>query len=135
MKKFSNTFFSSRKLHYILITYDAIISGPVNTLLSSRIMAPISRLTYMTYLVHPLVIWCKIGSFRERPAAWHYDFVSIWLRYLLVKCYFNTDNFSRCFKIVMISLHLDHFLTFVDALRQGCVILRGHFSQAKKSAP
>ncbi|XP_035206130.1 nose resistant to fluoxetine protein 6-like isoform X2 [Stegodyphus dumicola] len=53
--------------------------GPVNSLLSSAVLAPPGRLTFMVYLVHPLVIWTKLGSFRERMTSWHYEGVYLFI--------------------------------------------------------
>ncbi|XP_054719003.1 nose resistant to fluoxetine protein 6-like [Uloborus diversus] len=48
--------------------------GPVNQLLSLTVLTPMSRLSFMVYLLHPLVIWMKLGSLRERPMASHYEY-------------------------------------------------------------
>lgn len=47
--------------------------GLVNRFLSSSMLAPISRLTFMIYLMHPLVIWVRMGSLRERTFYSHYN--------------------------------------------------------------
>lgn len=49
--------------------------GLVNRFLSSTIFAPVSRLTYMIYLLHSLVIWVRVGSRRERMFQSHYNCV------------------------------------------------------------
>ncbi|KAG8189325.1 hypothetical protein JTE90_021831 [Oedothorax gibbosus] len=58
--------------------------GPINALLSSSILTPMSRLTYTIYLLHPLVIWTRLGSLRERIPTTHYDFVYEYLANLIV---------------------------------------------------
>ncbi|XP_071041298.1 nose resistant to fluoxetine protein 6 [Parasteatoda tepidariorum] len=47
--------------------------GLVNRLLSSAKLAPLSRLTFMMYLLHSLVIWTRNGSLRERMFFSHYN--------------------------------------------------------------
>ncbi|GIY56026.1 nose resistant to fluoxetine protein 6 [Caerostris darwini] len=58
--------------------------GPVNALLSSAILAPFSRLTFMVYLVHPLVIWMRLGCLRERIPMIHYDMLYEYLANLVI---------------------------------------------------
>ncbi|GFY59715.1 nose resistant to fluoxetine protein 6 [Trichonephila inaurata madagascariensis] len=47
--------------------------GVVNKILSWSLLAPISRLTFMIYLLHSLVIWVRMGSLRERLYFSHYN--------------------------------------------------------------
>ncbi|GIY66221.1 nose resistant to fluoxetine protein 6, partial [Caerostris darwini] len=50
--------------------------GAVNKFLSWSLLAPVSRLTFMIYLLHSLVIWVRMGSLRERLYFSHYNMVS-----------------------------------------------------------
>lgn len=47
----------------------------INTFLSWRIFNPISRLTYLMYLIHMVAIWQRNGSRRESFYLRHYDFI------------------------------------------------------------
>jgi len=45
-------------------------AGPVNKFLSWKGFMPLSRLTYCSYLIHPLVIWWFIGT---QDVLFHYS--------------------------------------------------------------
>ncbi|GFS94908.1 nose resistant to fluoxetine protein 6 [Nephila pilipes] len=60
------------------------LGGPVNAFLSCASLAPFSRLSFMVYLLHPLVIWTRLGSLRERIATTHYDFMYEYLTNLVI---------------------------------------------------
>lgn len=47
-------------------------------------MVPISRLTYMAYLVHPFIIWYSTGSLRERFTASHFSYFHDFLGHYLL---------------------------------------------------
>ncbi|XP_035215129.1 nose resistant to fluoxetine protein 6-like [Stegodyphus dumicola] len=47
--------------------------GVVNKFLSASLFAPVSRLTFMVYLLHSLVIWVRKASARERIYFSHYN--------------------------------------------------------------
>ncbi|CAL1297039.1 unnamed protein product [Larinioides sclopetarius] len=47
--------------------------GPVNKILSWSVLTPVSRLTFMIYLLHSLVMWVRMGSLKERIYFSHYN--------------------------------------------------------------
>ncbi|CAN8019206.1 unnamed protein product, partial [Ixodes persulcatus] len=44
----------------------ACVSGIVNTILSSRLLVPISRLSYSIYVLHVPLVWLRMWTIRER---------------------------------------------------------------------
>ncbi|XP_076319872.1 nose resistant to fluoxetine protein 6-like isoform X2 [Tachypleus tridentatus] len=48
-------------------------TNPVKMVLSWKGFVPISRLSYSLYVVHLLVIWLRVWTFRERVVFHHYD--------------------------------------------------------------
>ncbi|GIY90071.1 nose resistant to fluoxetine protein 6 [Caerostris extrusa] len=57
------------------ITFSCVTGhgGVVNKCLSWSLLTPVSRLTFMIYLLHSLVIWVRMGSLRERLYFSHYN--------------------------------------------------------------
>lgn len=51
--------------------------GIINRLLSWRAMYPLGQLSYLTYLLHPLVIIYRNASLRERVYYGHTELVCI----------------------------------------------------------
>lgn len=49
--------------------------GPVNWILSRKLWVFFSKLTYMVYLLHGLVLWTRFGYIRERFYLSHYNMV------------------------------------------------------------
>ncbi|GBM82963.1 Nose resistant to fluoxetine protein 6 [Araneus ventricosus] len=47
--------------------------GPVNMLLSSPMLAPAGKLTYMIFMLHSLIFWVRAASVRERLYVSHYN--------------------------------------------------------------
>ncbi|XP_054707093.1 nose resistant to fluoxetine protein 6-like [Uloborus diversus] len=58
--------------------------GPVNKFLSSSLLAPVSRLTFMIYLMHSLVIWVRMASLRERINYSHYNLLYEYMGNIIV---------------------------------------------------
>lgn len=52
-------------LSWLIFACCAGYGGPINALLSWRAFIPLSRLTYMAYIVHPVVIFTFYGSLRQ----------------------------------------------------------------------
>ncbi|GFR10898.1 nose resistant to fluoxetine protein 6 [Trichonephila clavata] len=69
---------------WVLYACISVLGGPVNAFLSCAPLAPFSRLSFMVYLLHPLVIWTRLGSLRERIATTHYDFMYEYLSNLVI---------------------------------------------------
>lgn len=57
--------------------------GPVNTLLSWSLFAPLSSLSFLAYLVHPILMLFHTGRIRERIYFGHYELVNIWIARLV----------------------------------------------------
>ncbi|XP_055945946.1 O-acyltransferase like protein-like isoform X1 [Argiope bruennichi] len=49
--------------------------GPVNMLLSSSMLAPAGKLTYMIFMLHSLIFWVRKASVRERIFVSHYNLI------------------------------------------------------------
>lgn len=49
--------------------------GIVNKFLSSSLFAPFSRLTFLIYLLHSLVLWTRKGTIRDRSYSSHYNVI------------------------------------------------------------
>ncbi|GIY12985.1 nose resistant to fluoxetine protein 6 [Caerostris darwini] len=47
--------------------------GPVNSLLSSPMLAPAGKLTFIIFMVHSLIFWVRKASVRERMFVSHYN--------------------------------------------------------------
>ncbi|GIY48495.1 nose resistant to fluoxetine protein 6 [Caerostris extrusa] len=47
--------------------------GPVNSLLSSSMLAPAGKLTFIIFMVHSLIFWVRKASVRERMFVSHYN--------------------------------------------------------------
>ncbi|CAL1297341.1 unnamed protein product [Larinioides sclopetarius] len=47
--------------------------GPVNMMLSSPMLAPAGKLTYMIFMLHSLTFWVRAASVRERLYVSHYN--------------------------------------------------------------
>ncbi|XP_076319637.1 nose resistant to fluoxetine protein 6-like [Tachypleus tridentatus] len=58
--------------------------GPVNALLSWKPFIVLGRLTYMTYLIHPLIIYIRVGTVRENQFFSHFEQVCRFLTYLVL---------------------------------------------------
>ena len=69
--------------------------GFINTLLSWNAFGPLSNLSYLAYLVHPLLMLFHTGRTRERVYFGHYELVI-----------FQKDNFSPTNNYLIFSLFL-----------------------------
>ncbi|GFT48975.1 nose resistant to fluoxetine protein 6 [Nephila pilipes] len=49
--------------------------GPVNKLLSSPMLAPAGKLTFMIFMLHSLIFWIRKASVRERLYVSHYNLI------------------------------------------------------------
>ncbi|XP_022242186.1 nose resistant to fluoxetine protein 6-like [Limulus polyphemus] len=59
-------------------------ANPVKMILSWKGFVPISRLSYSLYVVHLLVIWLRVWTFRERVVFHHYDLLYQFFGHLVV---------------------------------------------------
>lgn len=57
--------------------------GPVNTFLSWSPFGPLSSLSYLAYLVHPILMLLHTGRIRERIYFGHYELVNIFVSRLV----------------------------------------------------
>ncbi|XP_064458901.1 nose resistant to fluoxetine protein 6-like [Ornithodoros turicata] len=57
---------------YILFAVHFKLGGWIGQLLQWKALIPLSRLTFMTYLLHPLVMWYRNGNLRERIYLRHF---------------------------------------------------------------
>ncbi|XP_076347526.1 nose resistant to fluoxetine protein 6-like [Tachypleus tridentatus] len=58
--------------------------GPVNALLSWKAFIPLGRLSYLSYLSHPLVMYYNFGRHRGNFYFSHYNTVYLFLSYLVL---------------------------------------------------
>ena len=58
--------------------------GPLTTLLSWPAFSPLSSLSYLAYLTHPILMFFHTGRVRERIYFGHYEMVSIFLSRLIM---------------------------------------------------
>lgn len=49
-----------------------LFAGWIGQFLQWKALVPLSRLTFLTYLLHPLVMWYKNGNLRERVFLRHF---------------------------------------------------------------
>ncbi|KAK8767834.1 hypothetical protein V5799_005387 [Amblyomma americanum] len=57
---------------YVLFAAQFGLGGWIGQFLKWKALIPLSRLTFMTYLLHPLVMWYKQGNLRERFYLRHF---------------------------------------------------------------
>lgn len=57
---------------YMIFATHFNLGGWIGQLLQWKALIPLSRLTFMTYLLHPLVMWYRNGSLRERIFLRHF---------------------------------------------------------------
>ncbi|XP_037558575.1 nose resistant to fluoxetine protein 6 [Dermacentor silvarum] len=57
---------------YILFASQFGLGGWIGQFLQWKALVPLSRLTFMTYLLHPVVMWYKQGQLRERFYLRHF---------------------------------------------------------------
>ncbi|CAN7993644.1 unnamed protein product [Ixodes hexagonus] len=57
---------------YIVFATHFGLGGWIGQFLQWRALVPLSRLTFLTYLLHPLVMWFKNGNLRERVFLRHF---------------------------------------------------------------
>lgn len=58
--------------------------GPLTTLLSWPAFSPLSSLSYLAYLTHPILMFFHTGRVRERIYFGHYEMISIFLSRLIM---------------------------------------------------
>ncbi|KAL4219116.1 hypothetical protein ACF0H5_021699 [Mactra antiquata] len=58
--------------------------GPINTILSWKVMIPLSRLSYCAYLVHPLVLNVYYGSRRTLMRWYDLEMIYLFLAHLCI---------------------------------------------------
>ncbi|EEC04655.1 hypothetical protein ISCGN_015107 [Ixodes scapularis] len=57
---------------YIVFATHFGLGGWIGQFLQWKALVPLSRLTFLTYLLHPLVMWYKNGNLRERVFLRHF---------------------------------------------------------------
>lgn len=74
---FASTFRSGWSLSLLWFIYVLTIqrTGSVYHFLSHPIWHPLSRLTYSTFLFHPIIIWLHFGTVEHRLSYTHLEFV------------------------------------------------------------
>lgn len=58
--------------------------GPLTTLLSWPAFGPLSSLSYLAYLTHPILMFFHTGRIRERIYFGHYEMICIFLSRLIM---------------------------------------------------
>ena len=89
---------ASRASIIVTIVYVLCVAGFVNRLLSWKALVPLSRLTYMAYLIHAYVM---MSYFFQQKYPFNYDTYSMVSRTHTCRCI--------CMYIYAVAIQLTHF--------------------------
>lgn len=101
--------------------------------LSWKGLLPLSRLTYMAFLIHPFVIWFYWGSMRERFTASHFNYLHLFMGHYLLT-YLLSFVFGACVEspcMALIKLLMQPDGPGADSSMSSKVICKGRRSENK----